>query len=76
MNEQRVGEKKREEGPIKKPKLYPQKMQEKLITALAAGGRSAANIKKNHHFNDIIKPGVPKYNKSFSYSTELAGIMK
>ncbi len=37
---------------------------QKQITLLAAGGKSAANIKKNDHYNDIIKLYLPKYYRS------------
>lgn len=39
-------------------------LMKKQITLLAAGGKSAAKIKNNDHYNDIIKLGLPKYYRS------------
>lgn len=65
-------EKKRKtNSPHRNLNFINRKAKEKQITLLAAGSKSAANTKKNDHYNDIIKLGALKYFRSFSNSAEL-----
>lgn len=69
MNGQR--KKRKTNSPHRNLNFINRKAKEKQITLLAAGSKSAANTKKNDHYNDIIKLGALKYFRSFSNSAEL-----